>query len=185
MLTLAFLVKMLIDFYISILLLRIWMKWSRCDFYNPFARLIVKVTQTMIEPFLRRIIPNCESLDSVSLLLVLTLAMIKFPLLTLIEMKSLLFEPMYFLIGLLALLKAAGKLVFWVLIVRSLLSWTSPGRSPMDVIFYQLSEPLIQKIRCILPTVGGIDFSVMLIILIIYALNYFGMNLFPTIWNRL
>jgi len=32
MLTLTFLVKTLIDLYVMVLILRIWMQWSRADF---------------------------------------------------------------------------------------------------------------------------------------------------------
>lgn len=184
MLTLTFLVKTLIDLYIMVLLLRIWMQWTRCDFYNPFSQFIVKITQPVIGP-LRRVIPALGPLDSASLLLAFILAMIKFPLLMLIEMHVLILDPIYLLVGLLALLKAAGELVFWVVIIRSLLSWVSQGRSPMDVVLYQLSEPLMYPIRRILPAMGGIDFSAMVVILILYALNYLGMDLFPGIWYRL
>lgn len=97
----------------------------------------------------------------------------------------LILDPIYLLVGLLAMLKAAGELVFWVVIIRSLLSWVSQGRSPMDVVLYQLSEPLMYPIRRILPAMGGIDFSAMIVILILYALNYLGMDLFPGIWYRL
>ncbi|AHF75832.1 Integral membrane protein [Sodalis praecaptivus] len=173
--------KTLIDLYIMVLLLRIWMQWTRCDFYNPFSQLIVKITQPVIGP-LRRVIPALGPLDSASLLLALILAMIKFPLLMLIEVHVLILDPIFLLVGLLALLKAAGELVFWVVIIRSLLSWVSQGRSPMDVVLYQLTEPLMYPIRRFLPAMGGIDFSAMVVILILYALNYLGMSLFPGIW---
>lgn len=184
MLTLTFLVKTLIDLYTMLLLLRIWMQWSHCDLYNPFSQFITKVTQLVIGP-LRRIIPAAGPLDSASLLLAFILAMIKFPLLTLVEMKVLILDPIYLLVGLLALLKAAGELVFWVVIIRSLFSWVSQGRSPMDVMLYHLSEPLMFPIRRILPAMGGVDFSAMIVILILYSLNYLGMDLFPGIWYRL
>ena len=34
MLTLTFLVKTLLELYVMVLLIRIWMQWSRCDFYT-------------------------------------------------------------------------------------------------------------------------------------------------------
>lgn len=184
MLTLTFLIKTLIDLYIMVLLLRICMQWTRCNFYNPFSQFIVKITQPVIGP-LRRVVPALGPLDTASLLLAFIFAMMKFPLLTLIEMHVLILDPIYLLVGLLTLLKAAGELVFWVVITRSLLSWVSQGLSPMDVVLYQLSEPLMYPIRRILPAMGGIDFSAMIVILILYALNYLGMDLFPGIWYRL
>ena len=37
-------------------------------------------------------------------------------------------------------------------------------------------------IRRILPAMGGIDFSAMVVILILYLINYLGMDLFGEIW---
>lgn len=47
---------------------------------------------------------------------------------------------------------------------------------------YQLTEPLMAPIRRILPAMGGIDFSAMVVILILYLINYLGMDLFGEIW---
>ncbi|WP_413737077.1 YggT family protein [Sodalis sp. RH21] len=184
MLTLTFLVKTLFDLYIMVLLLRIWMQWTRCDFYNPFSQFIVKITQPVIKP-LRRVIPSIGPVDTASLLLAFILATLKFPLEMLIQLGGVSLDPLYLLVGLLTLIKAAGQLIFWVIIIRSLMSWISQGRSPMDQVLYQLSEPLMAPIRRIIPAMGGIDFSAMVVILILYVFNYLGMDLFPTIWYRL
>lgn len=40
--TLTFLLSTVIELYTMALLLRVWMQWSRCDFYNPFSQFIVK-----------------------------------------------------------------------------------------------------------------------------------------------
>lgn len=55
MLALIFLVTTVMAIYIKVLLLRIWMQWARCDFYNPFSQFVVKITQPVVKP-LRRII---------------------------------------------------------------------------------------------------------------------------------
>lgn len=184
MLTLTFLVKMLIDLYSMLLLLQIWMQWTRCDFYNPFSQLIVKITKPIINP-LRGIIPAIGPLDGASLLLAFILAMFKFPLLMLIEMHILIFDPMYLLVGLLTILKTIGKLLFWIVMIRSFFNWASQGCSPMNMLLYQLSEPLMFPIRRIIPIMGGIDFSAIFVILILYTMNYLGMILFPATWHRL
>ncbi|TKI03084.1 YggT family protein [Martelella alba] len=184
MLTLTFLVTTLIDLYIMVLLLRIWMQWVRCDFYNPFSQFIVKITQPIIGP-LRRFLPSLGPIDSASLLVAYILATLKLPLLVLIQNGALDIDPLNFLAGLLTLLKAAGQLVFWIIIIRSLMSWVSQGRSPMDYVLYQLTEPLMAPIRRIIPAMGGIDFSAMVVILILYMLNYLGMDLFQGLWFQL
>ena len=181
MYTLTFLVKTLIELYVLVLLLRIWMQWARCDFYNPLAQFVVKITQPIIAP-LRRVIPAIGPIDGASLLLAFVLTTLKYPLLAAINNSDFSLSPILLLIGVLSLLKAAGNLVFWVILIRSIMSWVSQGRSPVDFVLYQLTEPLMSPIRRWLPAMGGIDFSAMIVILILYALNYLGMDLFPDYW---
>lgn len=60
--TLTFLLSTVIELYTMVLLLRIWMQWAHCDFYNPFSQFVVKVTQPIIGP-LRRVIPAMGPID--------------------------------------------------------------------------------------------------------------------------
>lgn len=184
MLTLTFLVKTLIELYVMILLIRIWMQWSRCDFYNPLAQFIVKVTQPIIRP-MRKVIPALGPIDTSSLLLAFILTTLKYPVLLLVQVGVLSLDPMNLLVGLLSLLKSAGTIVFWVIIARSLMSWISQGRSPVEYVLIQMTEPMMAPIRRFLPAMGGIDFSAMIVILILYALNYLGMDIFPGLWYLL
>lgn len=181
MLTLTFLVKTVIDLYVMILLLRIWMQWARTDFYNPLSQFIVKVTQPIVGP-LRRVIPSLGPIDSSSLLVAFLLMTIKYPLLLLIQSGEISLSPYNLLFGLISVIKSAGYLVFWVIIIRSIMSWISQGRSPMDYVLMQLTEPLMSPIRRFLPAMGGLDFSAMVVILVLYMLNYLGMDLLGQFW---
>lgn len=124
-------------------------------------------------------------IDSASLLLAFLLMTIKYPLLLLIDSGSLSLSIYNLLFGLIALVKAVGYLIFWVMIIRALMSWISQGRSPVDYLLLQLTEPLMAPIRRILPAMGGIDFSAMVVILILYLLNFLGMDLFGAMWVML
>ncbi|ENG6257104.1 YggT family protein [Yersinia enterocolitica] len=181
MLTLTFLAKTAIDLYVMVLLLRIWMQWVHSDFYNPFSQFVVKITQPIVGP-LRRVIPSLGPIDSASLLLAFLLMTIKYPLLVLIQSGSMSLSLYNLLFGIISLVKAAGYLIFWVMIIRALMSWVSQGRSPMDYLLHQLTEPLMAPIRRILPAMGGIDFSAMVVILILYLINYLGMDLLGELW---
>lgn len=181
MLTLTFLVKTVIDLYVMILLLRIWMQWARTDFYNPLSQFIVKVTQPIVGP-LRRVIPSLGPIDSSSLLVAFLLMTIKYPLLLLIQSGDISLSPYNLLFGLISVIKSAGYLVFWVIIIRSIMSWISQGRSPMDYVLLQLTEPLMAPVRRIIPAMGGLDFSAMVVILVLYMLNYLGMDLLGQLW---
>ena len=181
MLTLTFLVKTVIDLYVMILLLRIWMQWARTDFYNPLSQFIVKVTQPIVGP-LRRVIPSLGPIDSSSLLVAFLLMTIKYPLLLLIQSGEISLSPYNLLFGLISVIKSAGYLVFWVIIIRSIMSWISQGRSPMDYVLLQLTEPLMAPVRRIIPAMGGLDFSAMVVILVLFMLNFLGLDLLGQLW---
>jgi len=183
MLTLTFLVSTIINLYVKVLLLRIWMQWARCDFYNPFSQFIVKITQPVIRP-LRRVIPSVGPLDTASLLLAYVLSVLLYAALFALQAGMVVFDPVFLYLGLVSLVKAAGVLVFWVIIIRSLMSWISQGRNPVDYVLIQLTEPLMAPIRRLIPAMGGIDFSAMAVILILYMLNYLGMDFIPG-WAQL
>ncbi|WP_425431544.1 YggT family protein, partial [Escherichia coli] len=50
-------------------------------------------------------------------------------------------------------------LILWGLFVMAIMSWVSQGRSPIEYVLIQLSDPLLRPIRRLLPAMGGIDFS--------------------------
>lgn len=73
---LNFVILTLIQLYISVLLLRVWMQCVRADFYNPFSQFVVKITQPVVRP-LRRIIPSIGSIDTASVILAYVLVLLE------------------------------------------------------------------------------------------------------------
>ncbi|MDX8409254.1 MAG: YggT family protein [Mariprofundales bacterium] len=73
--------------------------------------------------------------------------------------------------GVLGLLCTAAT---FIVIARAVLSWVSPDPyNPIVRIINQLSEPMIQPIRQRLPYFSGIDFSPLVVLLVIYIINSF------------
>ncbi|EHZ9103558.1 osmotic shock tolerance protein YggT [Escherichia coli] len=186
--TLTFLLSTVIELYTMVLLLRIWMQWAHYDFYNPFSQFVVKVTQPIIGP-LRRVIPAMGPIDSASLLVAYILSFIK----AIVLFKVVTFLPIIWIAGLLILLKTIGLLIFWVLLVMAIMSWVSQGRSPIEYVLIQLADPLLRPIRRLLPAMGGIDFSPMILVLLLYVINMgvaevlqaTGNMLLPGLWMAL
>ena len=179
--TLTFLLSTVIELYTMVLLLRIWMQWAHCDFYNPFSQFVVKVTQPIIGP-LRRVIPAMGPIDSASLLVAYILSFIK----AIVLFKVVTFLPIIWIAGLLILLKTIGLLM-------AIMSWVSQGRSPIEYVLIQLADPLLRPIRRLLPAMGGIDFSPMILVLLLYVINMgvaevlqaTGNMLLPGLWMAL
>ena len=89
------------------------------------------------------------------------------------------------LLSFLVVLKQAGSLLFWVLIARAILSWISQGRSSVEYVLFQLTEPLLSPIRRFLPSLGGLDLSVLVLFLILQGINFLMLDLVGPLWNQL
>jgi len=63
----------------------------------------------------------------------------------------------------------------WLVIIRALISWVSPNPyNPIVQFLYRATEPVLWRVRRLLPISGiGLDFSPIIVILIIYFLKLF------------
>jgi len=69
-----------------------------------------------------------------------------------------------------------GLLIYmWIIIIRALISWVSPDPyNPIVRFLYRVTEPVLRPVRRMLPIGGmGIDFSPLIVILLIYVLRIF------------
>jgi len=83
----------------------------------------------------------------------------------------------YFLQALAGILDIVLTLAMIVVIARAVLSWVSPDPyNPVVRIINQLSEPILFPIRRRVPYFSGIDFSPIIVLLIIFFLNEFLVN---------
>lgn len=183
--SMSFLISTLFDLYIMVVILRIWLQAARADFYNPFSQSIVKATQPVVGP-LRRVIPSIGSIDLATVLFAYVLCVLKFVALILIASSgSVSFSMDFLFLGLLSLIKAAGGLLFWVLLIRAILSWVSQGRSPIEYVFHQLTEPMLAPIRRIIPAMGGFDLSVLVLFIGLQFANFLMGDMIGPIWYQL
>ncbi|GAA0341745.1 YggT family protein [Bowmanella denitrificans] len=169
-----FLIGTLFDLYLMVVILRLWLQLARADFYNPFSQFVVKATHPMVGP-MRRVLPSLGNLDTATLVLALLVAFAKLTVLNFVlgGASWQMFNPIAVLLYSLAVLVSQTlSLIFWILIIRAILSWFSQGRNPMELVLYQLTEPLLAPIRRILPPMGGLDLSVLVAIIAIQFLTY-------------
>jgi YggT family protein len=65
-------------------------------------------------------------------------------------------------------------LYLFIVIARALISWVNPDpRNPIVRFLYNATEPLLYRVRRVLPDLGGIDFSPLVVIIGIYFLQGF------------
>lgn len=67
------------------------------------------------------------------------------------------------------------QLYMWILFARVILSWVNPDPyNPIVQFLYRITDPLLYKVRKWIPIhSGGIDFSPMIVILVIIFLQTF------------
>ena len=73
------------------------------------------------------------------------------------------------------------SVIQWLVIIAAVISWVNPDpRNPIVQFLYRTTEPLLRPFRRILPPgrTGGIDFSPLLVILVILFIRTFLARLF-------
>ena len=65
-------------------------------------------------------------------------------------------------------------LYMYIVIARALISWVNPDpRNPIVRFLFNATEPLLYRVRRVVPYMGGIDFSPLVVIVAIYFLQSF------------
>lgn len=168
----VFLVHTLFSIYLVIVVLRLLLAWVRADFYNPLSQFLVKATNPVLVP-LRRIIPSIGSIDTASLILILGIKLLELMLLAMITGKAFAFSALLIL----ALLQIV-ELVIWIfifaIIIQVIMSWVSPGvqyyHNPAASLLHSLTEPLLRPVRRVLPPMGMVDLSPLVVTLCLYII---------------
>ena len=160
----VFLVDALFGLYTCAVLLRLLFQIVRADFYNPLCQAIVTITNPVLRP-LRRYIPALLSIDTASVLLILALQLLNTYLVALMVGIT----PKLGGLLVVAIAEVANKTV-WIfmgaVIVQIVLSWVAPGGyNPVIGVIKALSEPLLRPARRLLPPLGGLDFSAMVVVI--------------------
>ena len=166
----VFLIKTLFGLYEVLILLRLLMQYARADFYNPFAQIVVKATNPPLRP-LRRIIPGLAGIDMASVVLLLLVIILEWLLLGVV-----LHLPLPNPVGLLLLAAVEGlRLLIHVylfsILILVILSWVNPGGyNPAASLLGQITAPVMRPARRLLPPMGGLDLSPMLVLFVLYLI---------------
>lgn len=160
-----YLIRNLGALLLLVVILRGVLHASRVNFYNPLSQLIVKLTNPMLAP-LRGALPAKGRIDWAALVLAVLLQSLILVGIALVagERWTLPGVATLFLWGVIGVLALLVNLYFFVLIAMIIVSWVAPGsRHPAIELIWQISEPIMAPFRSLLPNMGGIDFSPILV----------------------
>ncbi len=141
-------------------LMRLYMRWRRMSLGNPVGRLVQSLTDWLVLP-LQRLLPPRDRLDGASLLAAWLLKLLQYAVL-----MGMLGQSRWTVLPLLALLgvaKLAVSVATALVIIAAILSWTQ-SRSLISDVLERLCQPLLAPVRRVVPLVGGIDLSPLVLI---------------------
>jgi YggT family protein len=161
----ALLVQFFFYAYILIVALRFLLQVARADFYNPLSQFIVSATNPVLIP-LRKVVPGLFGIDIASIVLAMILQMIALQLLFLLAGGGI-YPALPLVLG--SALKLVGlglNIYFYSFIILVVVSWVAPHtQNPAISVVNSLTEPVLRPIRKLMPSMGGLDFSIMIAML--------------------
>lgn len=164
--SLVLIINTLGGLYLLAILLRFLLQVARADFYNPVSQAIVKVTSPLLMP-LRKVIPGIAGIDFASVILAILLNTLLTALIIFISEPAAFpsINPTLYLIwGTLGAVSMLLKIYFYGLIIVIVASFFAPhSGNPALLLIQQLLHPLQSRVRKLLPVMGGLDFSPILI----------------------
>lgn len=160
-------------FYLTIVLLRFLLQLARADFYNPISQFVVKATNPPLRP-LRRIIPGWGGVDGASLVLAILVQMLAFLLiLAALQDGFPAINPVTLLTwSVITVLGLIVKIYFWSVIAVVIVSWIAPqSNHPAIQLVAQITEPVMRPVRNVMPSMGGLDLSPIVVFLILNVIS--------------
>lgn len=165
-----FLLETLGSLYLCLVVLRTMLQASGADFYNPISQFVVKATQPPLG-ILRRAIPRGRRFDPALLVLAMVVqAIVLGGLLVLAGyIPSVVQLITWSAVGLIGLVVNTYLIAMVIMIV---VSWVAPGsHHPAVRLVYQITEPVMAPVRSLLPAMGGLDFSPIVVFIVINVIQ--------------
>ena len=151
---------------IALIVLRVLLQWVRANFYNPICQFLYKATNPVLMP-LRKIIPAWRNLDIAGIALAWLATALKLVLLYATVGQALNVLGLSVL-ALADLLDFVLLLYIVLILVRVVISFVgADSYHPVVPLVMQLTEPVMKPFRRLIPNVGGLDFSPMVLLLAI------------------
>lgn len=167
-----FIVQTFFGLYVLFLVIRFLMQASRADYYNPICQSIVRLTDPAIKPF-RFIFPPIGVLDTATLASAILVQSLAICLIMAIAGNSL-FNFIYLAWAVVGILSDILNIYFFSLLILVIASWIAPYSShPIILLVQQITDPLCKPARKLVPPMGGLDFSLILVFVAVNLLDNF------------
>ncbi|MBI5448077.1 MAG: YggT family protein [Gammaproteobacteria bacterium] len=164
---LYFFIVMLLNLYLFVVALRLILQWNHANFFNPISQIISKLTSMPLH-FFKKALPFSHRPAIDTALFLWLLELFKFISIFLFVRGT--FPSM---VGLLisSIAESADlilSILFYCLFVFVILSWFSAFINKSLLYFlFQIADPLMGPARRLLPSIAGLDFSPVLVLILL------------------
>jgi len=173
---LLYLIDSLAGLYLIAIALRLAMQWVRADWRNPIVQFIVNVTNPLIVPLQKVLVPIYK-LDTATLAVLICMQLAVVSLLTWMSMPAM---PDFVTLLWVALIRSAKLILdmyFWVIFGYVLMSWVTagggynPSLAMLSNVLRAIAEPVLTPVRQIIPPISGWDLSPIFLLIGLGALT--------------
>ena len=170
----AFVTRFVLEIFCFLFMARFWLQACRADFFNPISQGIDRITAPVVRT-LGLIIPSYKNLNLAAFAAAWASATLMYLLLGLADAGAVQLISGSLLHVLLRFL----SLFWWAIVIVIIASFLAPARAhPALALLQQVTEPLLAPARRVIPPLGGLDFSPILVILAIGVLQQLLPQLF-------
>ena len=180
---LHFVINIVFSLFGIALIIRAWIYAIRLHPFNPYSQAVLRITDWLVQP-LRRLVGPGNRVDWPTLLACwLTALVLLFVTWTIFsgQLPPLQAILPALLAAVLTMLKWTFNVILWMTLIQAVLSWVNP-LAPVMPVLHTLTAPLLDPIRRILPNLGGLDLSPLVLLVIaqlaMMFLQHFSYSMF-------
>ena len=152
-------------------LLRVILPLVDAGFRNPIGEAVLKVTDPLVLP-LRRLLKPVGRVDVAAVVALVLVQLLATVLLLSLGGVGALALPVVVLHALRSLLDLTLQFFTVCLLIYVVLSWVAPDvRNPAVQLLARVCEPVLRPVRRVLPPLGGLDLSPLLVLIALQALR--------------
>lgn len=164
--------------YIWLIVARALLSWVNPDPYNPVVRFLCRVTDPLLFRIRRTVPMPGSGLDFSPVIALVMITFIDIFVLKTTRDLTMGVDASFFGNILFAFVMSVHdilRIYLFIVIIAAVISWVNPDPyNPIVRGIYGITEPVFNRIRRAIPMpVQGIDFSPMIVIAVIYALDAF------------
>ena len=166
--SLIFIVDNLTDIYVAMFLVRFVLQWVRGSYHSVLSQFVMRATAPLVVPA-RRVLPSVRGVDVPTLVVLIALECIATLVLYLIGPFPLRLD--LFVGSVVLRLVSLTICIYWgAILIYVILGWIAQGYHPIHDALGTLIAPLLRPARKIIPPIAGLDFSPMIVMVLLYAL---------------